>query len=262
MNGDYSVPAAGPDHGGLVQSPRFGPAPGWGTALGLFILSVSLVVWLNAQSIVIVFLDRGMVTESSVSATLGTLRQNAAAGSVVGSIFSSRIAVAILQFLDLGLLLAFRPSLRGQRTAGPEPADRRPWRYASDVDPGGTAALLAGTQQFLADLPRKTAAVLSEAAVFLWGLVVQAAHTAPAVKAVDFLTVINEMAGNALASDRMHARSERTVCNLQHYYLLTIGWSVHAVCCLPPVLPAGRTRIQPWQIRLSNSRGTKGAVKS
>lgn len=146
----------------------FGPRLGWGTALGLLLLGISLIVWSSAQSIVVGLMNGGHLMETSGVTTLSTIQRNALFSSAAGSVFSLRIAVGLLQALLLGLSILTRSRNADQRQADQFASEWRPGRYATDVDTGGPTGLLTRFQIFLSGIPRRTAAILSKAAVFLW----------------------------------------------------------------------------------------------
>ena len=153
---------------GLFDPTVLGPRPGWGTALGLLILSISLVVWLQAQPIIVGLMNGGHVNEGSATAALETLRRNAVIGIAVGSILSLRVALTAIQALLASTSILSKSVVEGSPDIGSGMSHRRSGRYASDMDPGGLTLFLMRTQHFFADLPNQTAAIISRAAVFLW----------------------------------------------------------------------------------------------
>ena len=154
--------------GRLFDPSILGPRPGWGTALGLLLLSVSLIVWLQAQPIIVGLMNGGHVNESSAAAALETLRRNAAIGTAVGSILGLRVAIAAFQLLLAGGSRFSKSVVEYSPNSHSRMSHWRSGRYASDMDPGGLTQFLMRTQHFFADLPSQTAAIISRAAVFLW----------------------------------------------------------------------------------------------
>ena len=165
-----------------------GPRPGWWTAIGAIVLGVSLITWVKSQAIIISLMNGGSVSESTATATLETLRNYANAGVVIGSVFSIRLAVAAIQLLLAGSIRLQNAVVSGYRSETPGLSDWRHQRFASGTDPGGLTQFLLRIQRFLAGIPNQTAALVPEAAVFLWAAVSSAARfagraiAAPAIK--------------------------------------------------------------------------------
>ena len=150
------------------KRPDFGPRLGWGTAMGILLLSISLFVWTNAQSIVVGLMNGGHITETSTATTLAAIQRSTIIGSAAGGFFSLRVVIGSVQVLLFSLSRITFLRLRDQLNTDPSASDWRPGRYVTDVDTGGSTELLTVIQVFLSGIPRKTAAILSKAAVFLW----------------------------------------------------------------------------------------------
>ncbi len=150
--------------GRVVYRPELGP----GATEGRLPLGILLKVPTNARSGTNGLVNGNYVMETSDTTTLGTTQRNRNIGSAAGGVFSLRLVFGLLQAIVSGLSLITRSLNAGQRIADPSACDWRPGRYATDVDSGGPSGPLTRSWILISGIPRKTAAILSKAAVFLW----------------------------------------------------------------------------------------------